>query len=292
MNRRNHSQAGYSLIELMVAMAVFAVLMAILLPTVLSISRAVVAGQGRADSTEDVRSAMHRMTRDIREAPSVQLVSDPDGSSWLQFNVDYNGDGTIQNVALHGVEENLDLVLAHHKPGHGTGVATSPTTTTTVPQTTTSTSTTSTSTTTTSSTTTSTTTTTTAPPSTTTTLPAAGAETVRYTYDADTHELYVETPLVSPPVKEILLTNVTDMSFEYRSSELWLDWNGDGTTTWEEIDQASTHGATGVGNNNGVLDVEIPDIDIVSISVTVTPEGAAPKTYTELVELRNHKSDT
>ena len=54
---------------------------------------------------------------------------------------------------------------------------------------------------------------------------------------------------------------------------------------------ACEHGLPGVGNNNGILDTELSDIDIVRMTLTVQPPGAEPKTYTELVELRNHKSD-
>ncbi len=79
--------------------------------------------------------------------------------------------------------------------------------------------------------------------------------------------------------------------FDYSSGELRYDWNGDGVTTWRELDAAAapSYGVVGVGNNNGVLDsAELPFITQVEFNVRVTKGDSATDFYS-LAQLRNNR---
>jgi prepilin-type N-terminal cleavage/methylation domain-containing protein len=76
---------------------------------------------------------------------------------------------------------------------------------------------------------------------------------------------------------EVLIRGVQQIPgqdiFTYSSNFLEYDWDGDGTTTWEELDQAAAHGATGVGDANGSLsDGEYSFISNVGFAFTVVQE--------------------
>jgi prepilin-type N-terminal cleavage/methylation domain-containing protein len=66
--------------------------------------------------------------------------------------------------------------------------------------------------------------------------------------------------------------------FDFTSNALEYDWLGDGTTTWEDIDQAScpSHGVTGVGDcdlPDPILDApELPYLTGVEFAISDTAE--------------------
>lgn len=75
--------------------------------------------------------------------------------------------------------------------------------------------------------------------------------------------------------------------FTYSSDRLEYDWNSDGTTSWQELDAAPTHGVIGVGNNNGTLDDgELPYISNIGYAFQITNGDATSTLYTE-AQLRN-----
>jgi hypothetical protein len=77
--------------------------------------------------------------------------------------------------------------------------------------------------------------------------------------------------------------------FTYVSDRLEYDWDGDGVTTWRELDEAPTRGVIGVGNNNGVLDdAELPFVSSVGFSFDVQ-NGDASKTFYATAQLRNQR---
>ena len=89
-------------------------------------------------------------------------------------------------------------------------------------------------------------------------------EILTFAYDAATNSITLN--------GETLMAGVVsacgkDM-FTYSSNFLEYDWNDNGVTTWQEIDQASTYGVVGVGNNDGILNsAEFPYLTTVSYAV-------------------------
>lgn len=82
----------------------------------------------------------------------------------------------------------------------------------------------------------------------------------------------------------ILAGQVTSFKLSYRSNEYLYDADGDGITTWTELDDAGTP----VGNNDDSLDdPELDNVDSVVIELTVSSNGAHTQTYTTQVDLRN-----
>jgi len=81
----------------------------------------------------------------------------------------------------------------------------------------------------------------------------------------------------------LLAGNVKAFQVAYRSNVYRYDLNpSDGVTTWRELDEAGTP----VGNNNGVLDVELPSVDSVVLSATMSI-GGKDQSYRTQVDLRN-----
>ena len=77
--------------------------------------------------------------------------------------------------------------------------------------------------------------------------------------------------------------------FTYASNFLTYDWNADGVTTATELDAAPTHGITGVGNNNGVLDYpELSYVSDVVFNFTVLLDGHSERFYGG-AQLRNRR---
>jgi prepilin-type N-terminal cleavage/methylation domain-containing protein len=60
--------------------------------------------------------------------------------------------------------------------------------------------------------------------------------------------------------------------FRYTSNRLEFDWNGDGITSWEELDASAdpAHGVIGVGNDDDRLNVELPFVTDVMFALQVS----------------------
>ncbi len=82
----------------------------------------------------------------------------------------------------------------------------------------------------------------------------------------------------------ILAGQVTSFMLAYRSNLYLYDANGDGITSWSELDQAGPP----VGNDDGQLDQpELTNIDSVVIDLTVASNGTFSQSYQTQVDLRN-----
>jgi type II secretory pathway pseudopilin PulG len=82
----------------------------------------------------------------------------------------------------------------------------------------------------------------------------------------------------------ILAGQVTSFKLTYRSNQYLYDSNGDGVTSWLEVDQADPP----VGDGNSTLDAnELSKIDSIVIDLGVSANGAHNQTYTTQVDLRN-----
>ena len=97
---------------------------------------------------------------------------------------------------------------------------------------------------------------------------------------ADTTGTTVTQPILSGEVSQFRL--------DYRSSLYQYDCNGDGVTTWQELD-ATACGPVGntVGNGNGALDAaELTHIDSVVLEFSVL-DGSRKQDYRTQIDLRN-----
>ena len=82
----------------------------------------------------------------------------------------------------------------------------------------------------------------------------------------------------------ILAGQVTSFKLSYRSNQYLYDADGDGITTWTELDDAGPP----VGNNNGSLGApELNNVDSIVIALTVSTSGPHTQAYTTQVDLRN-----
>lgn len=81
----------------------------------------------------------------------------------------------------------------------------------------------------------------------------------------------------------ILAANVTSLKFSYRSNSYLYDADGDGITTWGELDAAESP----IGDRDENINTgDLPNIDSVVIDVTLL-EGSHRQSYRTQVDLRN-----
>jgi prepilin-type N-terminal cleavage/methylation domain-containing protein len=78
--------------------------------------------------------------------------------------------------------------------------------------------------------------------------------------------------------------------FRYTSNRLEYDWNADGITTWQELDQSAdpSRGVIGIGNNDGVLNVELASISDVTFALRVTNGDTSSRLIAQ-AQLRNRR---
>lgn len=116
-------------------------------------------------------------------------------------------------------------------------------------------------------------------------LNAADPEVLTYRWNPTTSRLTLTANDASGTAitRPVLASDVSSFTLGLRSSKWQYDTNGDGTTTWEELDAATAP----VGNANSVPDAaELANIDLVELSMTVL-DGPRAQTYTTTVDLRN-----
>lgn len=111
MRARLHSgtDAGFSLVELLVALTLFSVLGGTLMATVIASKASVAASRETHDLNEEARLAINRMSRELRQATEITGVSAPttinsvareSGEVSVTFSVDFNGNGVIDASAV------------------------------------------------------------------------------------------------------------------------------------------------------------------------------------------------
>lgn len=97
MPQRPTRDQGMSLIEVLVGMALFSVLGVLLLGLALSTSRVTEGTRDRTAVNEESRGAMERITRELRQASTIDAVILPasggSGTTSFTFWTDFDGDG-------------------------------------------------------------------------------------------------------------------------------------------------------------------------------------------------------
>ena len=95
---------------------------------------------------------------------------------------------------------------------------------------------------------------------------------------------------VCSSTREVLMEGVSasgPQAFDYASNNLEWDWDGNGTTTWRDVDDAVSHGITGVGDDDGALDgPEFPHLTKVHFALQVTA-GDLESAFITTAQLRN-----
>ena len=242
MTPQEAADEGFSLVELLVAMVVVIILLAATMSALVNSAGLVNTTSQLHNLNEEARRALNRIARDIRQATSVVMAANPDGTGFgtnkivgLRIKADFDGDGCIGGIAPSGTSTPC--------------------------------------------------------------LPYNGAnpEDVSYCFEPTTKQLYVIDNQGIPVVtalnasttscaggRPLLAGNVSAFKVEYRSNAYRYDLDGNGVTTWTELDAAGPP----VGNANGQLDNELANIDSVVLNLTMKINNHL-QDYRTQVDLRN-----
>lgn len=209
------SESGFTLVEVLVAMALFAVISVGFYQVMFATSSGATRSQSAARVSEEARLGLNRLVRDTREADSLTNAT----STSYRIEIDFDGDG------------NLDPTPAD---------------------------------------------------------PAGSYEVVIVTWNAVARTVSLSNGFTT----EVLMRDVDCIRkadgtcydvFQYASSRLEYDTNGDGFASAAELDTAS------FGNNNGLLDgQEVRLIDVVKFSFRVEKEDRSTNFYAE-AQMRNSR---
>ena len=240
--RRAETEAGFTLIEMLVSMLLIGVLGIVFMTTIMGSKSSLSATSTSQDLNEEARLALNRMARELRQATAITKVLNPDGATYsptaitaVTFTADFNGDGCIDGVAPSPAPTPAPVCQPYN---------------------------------------------------------ANNPETLTYCWDpsGSSKQLYLIPGTLSGSTCQvsgampILAGQVTSFMLAYRSNLYLYDANGDGITTWTELDQAGPP----VGNTNGQLDQpELANIDSVVIDLTVASNSTFSQSYETQVDLRN-----
>lgn len=239
---RGASEDGFTLIELVVAMSLAMILLAVTFSTVVNSQSVVTTTKQQQDLNAEARQAINRMARDIRQANRVITAVNPDRPSFsatglvaVRFASDFDGDGCTGGRLVAG--------------GPATCLPYNP----------------------------------------------SNPEDLTYCYQPGVAQLYVidndaagvvpvdATATTCSGGQPLLAGNVSGFKVEYRSNQYRYDLNpSDGVTTWRELDEALPP----IGNANGLLDLELTNVDSVVLNITMRLGGRS-QVYRTQVDLRN-----
>ena len=110
--RHMQDERGFSMVEILVAMAAFSLVSFAFLSVMLSASRGTDSTGDSVRIAEEARLGLNRMVRDTREAGWVSLPGTDPAATYNSFTVrvDYNGDGGYSNSAAGVAEGNYEIV--------------------------------------------------------------------------------------------------------------------------------------------------------------------------------------
>jgi len=108
---------GFTLVELLVSIGIFALLSTVVLSGLMSTAKTVNDVHSIANLTEEARVATERMTRELRQASVIRDAHLPDSvdpSTSVTFGVDFNGDHYLDVNAV-----DPEIVTYRFDPGSG-----------------------------------------------------------------------------------------------------------------------------------------------------------------------------
>lgn len=230
--RAARADDGFTLVEMLVSILLVGMLGTILTATIVAADRSATTSVADHNRTEEGRLAMNRVSRELRQAATLERVVNPFGTGYdpgaitaVTFRADFDGDGCLGGTAGCPADDPADpeLLSYCHEPA---GLVAVP-------------------------------------------------------------RLYVVAGALPATLtscsggQPILAERVSTFAIEYRSNEYRLDTDGDGVTTWEELDA----GVPPFGNQNGVMDLELDHISSVVVRMDLG-DGTGRELRTQLA-LRN-----
>jgi type II secretory pathway pseudopilin PulG len=203
---------GMSLVEVLVAASLFTLLGTMLLALAVSTSAVTQDTKTRTGVTGEARTALERMTRELRQSAGFDAVTLPGAGAYTSFTfwTDFDGDGFRDQTA-------------------------------------------------------------------------DDPEVLTYCWSPDADELTLSDDADCTAARPVLAGEVSSLELELDSSEWAYDADGDGTTTWEELDAKPGLG-NGDGRPNGA---ELLHIDLVGVTLTVQDGTGAAQTFHTEIDLRN-----
>jgi prepilin-type N-terminal cleavage/methylation domain-containing protein len=205
-----HREEGFTLVEVLVATALFAVLSVGFYQVLFASTRQSDTSNSIAHISEEARLGFNRMVRDTREGDGISSAT----ANGYNVKVDFNSDGRYDNPN-----------------------------------------------------------------------PAGDYEDLTFTFVAGDNVILLNGEVLMRGVERI---TGEDM-FSYSSNFLQFDWDRDGVTSWQEIDQAASHGISSVGDSNGALSTgEYPFISNVSYSFRVVQDDRNAEFFGE-AQIRNRR---
>lgn len=117
----SRSDSGFTLVEMLVVMIMIGILGSVLLTVLTGARSSATATTAQFDLTAEARTALNRITTDLREAaplstssgtavPAITAVNNPDGATFdpngitsITFNLDVSGDGCVAGIASNNI---------------------------------------------------------------------------------------------------------------------------------------------------------------------------------------------
>lgn len=127
LRERASCDEGFTLVEMVVAIGLFSILLALTMPAVLSARQSTETAKQLNDANEEARLALNRMSRELRQASEISAASlfstGPYAAAGyansLTFGADFNGNGTIDPTAVDA--EVLTYRFTPDPSGNGDG---------------------------------------------------------------------------------------------------------------------------------------------------------------------------
>jgi prepilin-type N-terminal cleavage/methylation domain-containing protein len=112
--RRGGDERGYTLVEFAVSMSVFLIFMSIATPFLFTQLQGALNTQERVELTQNARTAVRLMTRELRQASSIidTPPEKPSGPDELSFGVDFDGNGVLN--AWNNAGAPLEEITYYH----------------------------------------------------------------------------------------------------------------------------------------------------------------------------------
>lgn len=119
---------------------------------------------------------------------------------------------------------------------------------------------------------------------------AADPERLTYTFNQSDKQITLTTGSTTPPATPltfpILASNVESFKLTFASQKFQCDANFDGVVSWQEIDAGGGTCPSTLGNQNGLLDLELSSVNSITIELTVLT-GSRRQEYRTQLDLRN-----